>query len=171
MNADGSGRLWMCFGSAPRWSPDGKRLVVFNNPNGLGDGLYLYDVEKNESEEVLNRTYKRIGGAAFSPDGKRLAFIGRSGLRGELVILPLVGEDREARVRLAGQIGWRPSWSADGKYILCWIADAKGQKQLHRVEVDAKREPELLPHQDEGRLNSDATWSADGKRIVFMSDR
>lgn len=161
----------MCYGSAPRWSPDGKRLVLVNDPNGSGDGLYLYDVEKNESEEVLNRTYDRIGGAAWSPDGKRLAFIGRGGFGAELVILPLVGDHREERVRLTGPIGWRPSWSADGKYIVCWITGLNGQKQLHRVEVDAKREPELLSHQDEGRLNSDATWSTDGKRIVFMSDR
>jgi Tol biopolymer transport system component len=39
------------------------------------------------------------------------------------------------------------------------------------IEVDTMREPELLAHQDKGHLNSDASWSPDGKQIVFMSDR
>ena len=42
---------------------------------------------------------------------------------------------------------------------------------MHRIEVDTQREPEMLARQDEGRRNSDATWSADGKQIVFISDR
>jgi Tol biopolymer transport system component len=42
---------------------------------------------------------------------------------------------------------------------------------MHRIEVDSKRDPELLAHQDEGRMNSDPNWSPDGSQIVFMSDQ
>jgi Tol biopolymer transport system component len=171
MNADGSERLWMCYGRVPQFSPDGKRLVLVNNPNGTGDGLYLYNLEKNESEAVLDRTYEHIGGAAWSPDGKRLALIANPGVGGELVIVTVEGDDRSERVRLAGRIGWRPNWSPDGKYIVCWIVSQDDQLQLHRVEADTNRDPERLAHQDQGRINSDASWSTDGTRIVFMSDR
>ncbi len=171
MNADGKGRQWLFFGRGPQWSPDGKYLAYINNPNSDGYGPYLYDVEKTESRGLLDRTYRRINGLAWSPDGKRLAFIGQAGGAPELVILPISGDDRNGRVRLTGPIGWRPSWSADGKYVVCWINPTGSRTQLHRVEVDSDREPELLPNQDAGRLNSDASCSADGKQIVFMSDR
>lgn len=172
MHVDGTERTWLCYGRAPRWSPDGKRLVLVNNPGGAGDGLYLYGLEKNESEAVvLDRTYRLIGGAAWSPDGKRLAFIGHGGGGSELVILPLVGDDLKGRVRLKGAIGWRPSWSADGKHIACWIKNQQGLEQLHRVEADTQREPQRMAHQDQGRVNSDPAWSVDGKRIVFISNR
>jgi len=185
MNADGSKRTWVCAGHSPRWSPDGKRLVLVSDVEGTGDGLYLVDPQKKEElEVVLEKTCPFIAGVAWSPDGKRLAYIRGTGRGGaELVIQRLEGDDRAERVRLAKppgdrrtmcggqQIGWRPGWSPDGKYILCWIANAEGQEQLHRVEADTKREPELLAHQDEGLRNSDASWSSDGKQIVFMSDR
>jgi Tol biopolymer transport system component len=184
MNADGSARSWMCTGHGPRWSPDGKRLVVVDDLEGTRDGLYLLDLPKKEElEVVLSRTYSMIAGFAWSPDGKRVVYIRDAGRGSELVIQPLEGDDRAERVRLAKppgdlrtirggrQIGWRPSWSPDGKHVLCWITNAEGQEQLHRIEVDTKREPELLAHQDEGRVNSDPNWSADGKQIVFMSDR
>ena len=100
----------------------------------------------------------------------------------ELVIESLAANNRHERIRLFrpftdGQsargghgLGGRPIWSADGKYLLCWLASAEGQKQVYRVEIDSDREPELLPHQD-GRFNADPTWSRDGRQIVFLSDQ
>jgi Tol biopolymer transport system component len=181
MNSDGTGRTWLTTGRCPRWGRDGTRLLFIGNLDGTGEGLYIMDLDKKEElEVVLERTHRLIAGAAWSPDGKRVAYIRGAG-QGitELVIQPLEGNDRAERVRykrppaLRGKspIGWRPGWSPDGKYIVCWISNATGQEQLHRIEADTDREPELLAHQDAGRRNSDANWSPDSKQIVFMSDR
>jgi Tol biopolymer transport system component len=184
MNADGNGRRWMSTGRGPRWSPDGKRLLVLDNLEQTGDGLYVMDLQKrDELEVVLDHTYPMIAGASWAPDGKRLAYLRHSGRKSELVIQPLEGKDRGERVRLAKgandardprtnrSMGWRPTWSPDGKYLLLWIAGAAGPEQLHRIEADTTSEPELLAHQDVGRVNTDPHWSADGKWIVFASDR
>ena len=62
MNDDGSERMWLHYGSTQRWCPDGKQLVFVNNPDGSGEGIYRYNLEKNESEAVLDQTYGRIAG-------------------------------------------------------------------------------------------------------------
>ena len=171
LDPDKAERRWLCHGDAPRWHPDGKRLVLVGHPeDNRGDGVYLYDLEKDQSASMFG-FHERINGAACSPDGKRVAYIASDGPDSELVIASLEGRDRNAQVRLKGRIGWRPSWSPDGKYVACWILGPMGQERLHRVEVDTKRDPELLAHQVEGHTNSDPSWSPDGKRILFISDQ
>ena len=183
-DADGTGRRWATSGRGPRWSPDGRRLLVVDNLEGNGDGLYILDLaERSELEVVLDRPQRLIAGASWSPDGRRLAYVRDTRQASQLVIQPLDGDDRAERVRLSRSladcadtrsgraIGWRPTWSPDGKYVLIWIAGAAGPEQLHRVEVDATNDPELLAHQDAGQVNTDPNWSPDGKQIVFASDR
>jgi len=167
MNADGTQRRWLCQGKAPRWSPDGNRLLLINQKL-VGDGIDLFDLKHHEAKPALDRTYRRIAGAAWSPDGKRLAIIAIDAGKTELLIVSADGDDRTAKVRYTGDIGWRPSWSPDGKYVAFWIRDGADRRRLHRLEVDSENAPEMLQHQEESAFNSDPSWSADGKQFLFI---
>ena len=170
MNADGTGRTWLCEGKAARFSPDGHRLLFIDNPDGQGEGIYRLDMRTDEILPMLDHVYQRIAGACWSPDGKRIAVIVRQASAAELLLVAAEGDDRSATIRLTEDIGWRPNWSSDGKFLLLWVRDDQGSRQLHRLEVDSEKEPEILAHQDESSFNSDGIWSPDDKQILWIRD-
>ena len=170
MNADGTGRTWLSEGKAARFSPDGNRILFIDQPDGHGEGIYELDLRTDQTMPMLDHAYQRIAGACWSPDGKRIAVIVRHASDAELFLVAAEGEDRTATIRLTADIGYRPNWSPDGKYLLLWVRDDEGRRRLHRLEVDGDAAPEKLAHQDESSFNSDGIWSPDGKQILWTRD-
>ncbi|HUY89475.1 MAG TPA: hypothetical protein VMV10_12140 [Pirellulales bacterium] len=173
MNVDGQGREWICEGQRPRWSPDGEKLLVASQHEGFAS-LYIYDIFEAKLTRVLEHGYEQVVGGCWSPDGKRLAFVGYkgaaafSGGRGELAVVEAAaGQTPQPLVE--DRVGWQPDWSPDGKRLLGWIASG-GQERLHLFDVDGLEEPALLAGQV-GAHNSDAVFSPDGKWIAFDSVR
>ena len=178
MNADGQGRQRLCDGTRPRWSPDGEKIVMVSEHEGF-PSLYLLDIVTSEQTRVLGRGYDYIIGASWSPDSKRLAFIGYKqgkpfqGGVGELAVVGAAA-DQTPKPLATGQVGWHPDWSPDGKRIVFWFQQG-GQERLHLLEVGdasdgAQKSSQLLLGQFTPR-NSDPVWSPDGKKIAFSSDR
>ena len=176
MNADGTNREWICEGSRPRWSPDGDKLVIASGHEGFAS-LYVYDTVSLERTRVLARGYDSVIGAAFSPDSSRLVFIGfksgqaRAGSttqEGDVAILD-VKADSQPDVVCHNRVGWHPDWSPVANKLLFRISDGSLER-LHILDLEGDKKPAAIPNQL-GRTNRDATWSPDGKRIVFVSDR
>lgn len=172
MNADGSGREWLTEGERPRWSPDGDKFVYTRSDEGFAS-VYIFDTLTLERTRVLEPGYHEIAGATWSPDGKKLAFIGfkggraNSGGKGELAVVPAAA-NQSPQVMHQGPVGWQPDWSPDGKTLLFRFV-VGGQERMHLLTVGADR-PDMLPGQLSGH-NGDAVWSPDGKQIAFSSER
>jgi Tol biopolymer transport system component len=174
MNVDGKNREWISEGERPRWSREGDKLVFagrFEYPT-----LYVYDMVSLERTRILDRGYDEVIGAAFSPDGGRLVFIGykgasifRNGTNGEVAVVEAqAGAKPEVVCR--GRVGWHPDWSPQGSKLVFRIADESAREQLHIVDLEGDATAAALPNQF-GKRNSDAVWSPDSKTIVFTSDR
>jgi TolB protein len=112
------------------WAPDGKRLATTALAQGMPSQVYLLDVVKGTAEKLTSNA----GGAfdpAWSPDGERIAYIGRDGGQGELWVKRLDGG--EARFNKLSYVR-SPAWSPDGT-SLAVLAAQGGTFQVWLIPV------------------------------------
>jgi len=165
MNADGTGRQWLFAGGRPACSPDGSRIAFVNAVEG-NDKVFVYDLLTAETETVLKEDYLHVFGCAWSPDAKQICFVGnRRNNPVELAVIDAAGSDKFYKVRLTDNIGRDPNW-APGSRILLWMV-VDGAPRLHAIDPASDEMPTVLGSQAVPQQNIDASWSPDGKRIVF----
>jgi Tol biopolymer transport system component len=165
MNADGTGRQWLFAGGRASCSPDGGRIAFVNSVDG-NDSVYVYDLLAAETKMVLAEKYLHVYGTAWSADGKRICFVGNERNKPVgLAIMDSEGSEKFFKVRLTDNLGRNPNWGP-GRKILLWVM-VDNVPRLHSIDPDNEVPPTLLGNQTETQSNIDASWSPDGKRIVY----
>jgi len=160
---------------SPAISPDGKWLAVFSQRDGFFPDLWLVDAETGEFERRLIRSNVEAdfeslryqsSSAAFSPDGKHLAFAAQSGGRDVLYIYDLDRKRIVKQIKVDLSAIMSPTWSPDGKQIAFSGMDG-GLSDLFVTDLDGNvtrltndRHADLFP-----------AWSPDGQKIAFSTDR
>ena len=128
----------------PRWSPDGQRIAFASDQDG-NDEIYLANADGSGLAR-LTHSDRSDSNPAWSPDGQRIAFVsGHSGdLEGYLKDADRSDFADRGRVKLLGSFD-----------IYLMNADGSGLTQLT----------------DDAGRDFNPSWSPDGQRIVFISDR
>jgi Tol biopolymer transport system component/imidazolonepropionase-like amidohydrolase len=164
----------------PVWAPDGRSLGYSSDRDG-GVGLWTYDIATNAARRIV----KEGTTAAFSPDGKRLAYLdSESVLR---VVEVATRESRQVHTRIFEP--GRPSWSPDGKAVVMSALKPystrfrEGTNQMLWVAVDPTPTPDgraafapdrwmdPIPHKSIGmRENLGPVWSPDGRVMAAIVD-
>lgn len=155
----------------PAWSPNGKRLLIARDvcTNYYDDCIFndfrvdLYTVRPDGGRlRHLAREPDGVFSPAWSPDGKRIAFLGNnSGLY-------LIDNDGSHRRRLEGTFGSHLSWSPDGSKLAFEIrGEAPDWGDIGTVDIGTGKRKNLThrPGYDSG-----PAWSPDGRKIVFLAD-
>jgi Tol biopolymer transport system component len=91
-------------GLGPRWSPDGKRLLVYVEGSGYTKRFFVVSADGKE-----RRGLGVAGSAAWSPDGTQIAVAGKKALT--------VLDAATGHVALSLGSGDDPAWSPDGRFI------------------------------------------------------
>ena len=74
MNADGARNRFLVDGSAPRWSPDGSR-IVFTDQDDAGDAqLFVRWMDAEGAISQVTRVERSPANPRWSPDGTQIAF-------------------------------------------------------------------------------------------------
>ncbi len=131
------------------WSPDGEKLVF---KSGRASFTCM---------NLAGGDQRKVGGgdyACFSPDGKRMAFVGSS-------TIYVVNDD--GRTQKALKPGWRPVFLPDGKRMVCG-SELSGFDGIYLVTTDGRSITRLTPTDSKCGGHS---LSPDGKQIAFNSGR
>ena len=139
-NGDGGRQQRLARGSAPAWSPDGRKIAFLRS-----GGIYVINADGSAQRKLA-----RGSAPAWSPDGRTIAFL-RSGR------VYVMNADGSGQRRLAA--GSAPAWAPDGRKIAflrggdIYVMNAGGgeQRNLTRSAV----------------TDIDPAWSPDGRRIAF----
>lgn len=187
MNADGSGQTKLTDppgeSTVPVWSPDGRQIAFVTTRDRGVPELYVMNADGAEqrrltepesyvaNEKSSGEQRQEVVGIllrpgvlhpAWSPDGKRIAFVTRVGLAEQSI--QVVGPDGSGRARLA--TGYAPAWSPDGQRVAFVVARV-GDAQIYVMNTDGSHLTRLTPH----GVNLLPAWSPDGRRIAFLSSR
>jgi len=166
------------------WAPDNKQLAL-SSTNGGYDVITIIDAETEKSFEL---PFKLIGieSVNWSRDGKKLAFIGQNSVQSDIYIYDFATQQI---TNLTDDIysDTEPVWTPDGKKII--FSSDRGshltqevptvnfdmykhnykQLDLYSIDIDDKKIDRIT----DWDLSDEkyASVSADGKQILFVSDR
>ena len=103
---------------------------------------------------------------AWSPDGKRIAYVSNRAGNRDIWVMNADGTHRENITRTPAD-EWTPAWSPDGASI-AFASNRDGNWELYIAKADGTSPQRITwsPAADYA-----PTWSPDGKRIAFVSER
>jgi tricorn protease len=158
------------------WSPDSKKILFVSDRNGHED-IYLLESDDTEHPNLIEAHRFKVKqitntpeaelGLTFAPkDGKRVAFL----RAGQLWTMNPDGSDQKVIIKDVHVFDYE--WSPDSQWIVYARRDGSHASELYIVP--ARGASNLNPARNITRYatyNGDVTWSHDGKKLAFLSER
>ncbi len=142
MNADGSDQRRLVDGNWPSWSPDGKRLAYTDFSVGE-ERLAVMNADGSQQRRVPSSLVRQLTGAAaayeaaWSPDGKRFAYVAAPRTNNEeIYVMNVDGSHRIRLTDIPGNDHWPPTWSPDGRRIAFTSDGTDGRGEIYVMNAD-----------------------------------
>ncbi|HEX3721207.1 MAG TPA: prolyl oligopeptidase family serine peptidase, partial [Nitrolancea sp.] len=148
--------------SAPRWSPDGRKLAFLSDRSGT---VQLYVMPSDGGEpQILTDLKNGVADPAWSPDNAHIAVTSKIGPEG-MVLLSQQTEDDKKREREQSDVKVIRTikYKFDGEGFL-------GDLRRH-IFLVAAEDGETTQLTEGDWDDAIPAWSADGSRIAFSSNR
>ena len=147
---------------APRFSPDGKKIIMSFAKDGNSD-IYTMDLESRLVERITEHSSIDTS-PSFSPDGKFIAFNSdRSGLQ-QIYVMRSDGTNVK-RITFGKGIYGTPVWSPRGD-LIAFTKMHKGRFYIGVMRTDGTGERLLT----ENYYQEAPSWSPNGRVLVFYRE-
>ncbi len=163
------------FNDRPQFTPGGDRLAMFTDRSdyteivliSADDGKIIDRLVKAERSADLESLHWYVSGISFSPDGRSLVFVAKSGGREALVFYDM-GKKKAYRKEKFDYHNLRsPAWSPDGRKV-AFSALKTYHRDLYVYDVETGQVTQLT---DDRYDDTDPSWLPDSDELVFSSDR
>lgn len=144
--------------------------VAFVSVEERGDGsLYKLVVADYDglNENVIVESPDPIMSPAWSPDSRRIAFVSFDQGRSSIMVQQLRTGNRIQALRDPGVNG-APSFSPDGRKLVVTLGGVDGNLDIYTYDLATRERQRLTTHR---AIDTEGTWSPDGRWIYFTSDR
>jgi TolB protein len=147
---------------APRFSPDGNRVVLSRAENGASN-IYVMDLRTRRATRVTDGTAIDTS-PCFSPDGTKIAFNSDRGGSQQLYVMNSDGSGLQ-RISFGSGKYATPVWSPRGDLIAFTKIDG-GAFFIGVMHPDGKEERLLTNGQD--FLVEGPTWAPNGRVLMYF---
>jgi Tol biopolymer transport system component len=187
MNADGSEKRRLTTNrdndQSPSWSPDGTKIafarIIDPGSANTRSGIYVLDFESGRETRITDVGVPVFDlDPAWSPDGAEIAFT-RASISGDATAIYAISPEGAGLHEIVPD-GFEPSWSPDGRQIAFTSTtrdEHLGQTCFHECGPSREIYVAEVASGESRRLTSteaddqSPSWSPDGTRIAFSSDR
>ena len=143
--------------------------IAYVVQTGVGKGaqyaLYVADADGYNPQTVV-RSDKPLMSPAWSPDGRKLAYVSFERGNSSIVVQDIATGARETVSSFKG-INGAPSFSPDGRKLAMALSRS-GNPEIYVMDLGSRALTQLT---NQFAIDTEPTWSADGSRIYFTSDR
>jgi len=138
---------------------------------GMGSDDELFELIVADADgfnpQTVVRNNQPLLSPAWSPDGRRLAYVSFATGRSNIIVQDLfTGSNRV--VSSDRGINGAPAWSPDGRRLAVSLSRA-GSPDIWVIDPAGNERPQQLTHH--WSINTEPAWSPDGRSIYFTSDR
>ncbi|MEE8426978.1 MAG: Tol-Pal system beta propeller repeat protein TolB [Woeseiaceae bacterium] len=147
----------------------GTKVAYVTAEEQRGDKLYKLVVadQDGENEHTIMESADPIMSPAWSPDSRRLAYVSFEGSKSSVFVQTLRTGNRQ-RVSSKPGINGAPAFSPDGRKLVLTLGGIDGNLDIHILDISTKKTRRLTTHR---AIDTEGSWSPDGRFIYFTSDR
>lgn len=143
--------------------------IAYVTSQGVGDDmqftLHVADADGGNSQQVLS-SREPILSPAWSPDGRRLAYVSFETERPAIYIQDLASGQRVRATSFSG-INGAPAWSPDGRRLAMSLSK-DGQPEIYVMDIASRSFDRVT---NNSSIDTEPAWSPDGRSLLFTSDR
>ena len=144
--------------------------IAYITAVGLGNNT-TYSLIVADSDgynpQVVARSRESLLSPAWSPDGKKIAYVSFESGNSQVYIQDITTGSRQLIAAHKKGINGAPAWSPDGSKLAVSLSFV-GNPEIYVIDMASRRETRLTTSLS---IDTEPTWSADGQSIYFTSDR
>ena len=147
----------------------GTKVAYVTTEQQIDGRLYSLIVadQDGENQHTVMESKDPIMSPAWSPDSRQLAYVSFEGSRSSIFVQTLRSGNRFQVSNKPG-INGAPAFSPDGRKLVITLGGVEGNPDIYVLDITSRQSTRLTTHR---AIDTEGTWSPDGKFIYFTSDR